>query len=439
MTRQPSLKRPLIVYPLVLHFVILLVSFLVIVSIAIRIDSGGPYADEQVVAAIARSIARDTSGDLSVIMTAELSAMYDRAPDMWFVVEDDAGESVTFGNVPEHFASFMGRLSDISFGQLRARSAPYDVAAVIRRETTEIGELTILGHGPLAELSFVVLMASNLIILPVFLMLALTSLILTPYIVRRSLAGVSRIAKEAEEIDTQKRGRRLSGTFVPKEIRPLVHAVNEALDRLDEGYEQQAKFVAFASHELRTPIAILLGKIETAEGSEIRALATDIQRLATVTEQVLDLERLGRNRNDERVDILTLVRGVVGDLAPLVVSRGHSIEVEVLSSNAVATGDAAALERVISNLVLNGIEHGGHHVVVRVIDSGFEVEDDGPGVPEAERERIFEPFYQLHTQSPGSGLGLNLVKQVVDQHSGRVEVSDARNGGTIVRVTFAEI
>nr|WP_245308938.1 histidine kinase dimerization/phospho-acceptor domain-containing protein [Aurantimonas sp. 22II-16-19i] len=125
-------------------------------------------------------------------------------------------------------------------------------------------------------------MASNVVILPIFLLLAVTSLAVTPWIVRRSLAGVSRIAQEAEEIDTDRRGRRLSEAHVPIEIAPIVHAVNDALRRLDEGYERQRRFIASAAHELRTPIAVLRAKVDAAEDQATRRLATDVQRLATL-------------------------------------------------------------------------------------------------------------------------------------------------------------
>ncbi|OYW42729.1 MAG: two-component sensor histidine kinase [Rhodobacterales bacterium 12-64-8] len=433
MKRSPSLKRPLIVYPLVFHFVTLLASFAILIAVAIRIDSGGPYTDERIVPVMAQAVKRDAMGRLSVVMTPELADLRTETPDLWFVAEDDAGASVAFGSVPEHYASLLGRLSDLSYAQLRDRAAPYDLAAVIRRETTEIGTLTILGHGALSELSFIMVFATNTIILPIFALLTLTSLVVTPWIVRRSLSGLSRIAREAEGIDADSRGRRLSEAYVPREIAPLVRAVNDALRRLDDGYERQQRFIASASHELRTPIAVLASKVEAADNDVVRALELDVQRLATMTEQLLDLHRLESNRHDTAFDLAAVVRRVVGDLAPLVIANGGSISVEVLGSE-ICMGDAAALERVLMNLVQNAIDHGGTMVVVRVRGAAFEVEDDGPGIPPEERERVFEPFHRLRPRATGSGLGLNLVREVIDQHGGQVEILDAPGGGAIVRV-----
>lgn len=411
-------------------------SFAVLLAVALRVDSGGPYTDEQITPVIASAIARKTDGSLTIRMTPELVELRNETADFWFVAEDDAGRSVSYGPVPAPYESLSGHLNDLSYAQLRDRRAPYNLTAVVRREVSPAGELTVLGHGKLTELSFIVVMASNVVLLPTFLLLVLTSVIVTPWIVRRSLAGVSRIAQEAEQIDTERRGRRLSEAHVPEEIVPLVRAVNEALRRLDEGYERQRRFIASAAHELRTPIAILRAKVEAAADGTTRSLRNDVQRLATLAEQLLDLERLDTERNDEELDLAVLVRRVVADLAPLLIASGRTIEFQADGGQR-CRGDSAALERVVTNLVQNAIEHGGEHVSVRVTGATFEVEDNGPGIPPEERERVFEPFHRLRPRSTGSGLGLNLVQQVVKRHGGRVTIVAAKGGGTIARVELA--
>lgn len=434
MTKQRSLKRPLIVFPLVFNFTILLLSFGILLAVALRVDSGGPYTDEQIIPVIARAVVRQNDGSLAVRITPELAKLQAATADFWFVAEDDGGRSVSLGRVPRHYASLVGNLPDWSYAQFRDRRLPYDLSAVIRREVAPAaGTLTILGHGKLTELSFLVIMASNVFLLPTFVLLLLTSLIITPWIVRRSLAGVDRIAQEAEQIDTNRRGRQLSEEHVPLEIAPLVRAVNDALRRLDEGYERQRRFIASAAHELRTPIAIIRAKVDAASEPSTRRLGGDVQRLATLAEQLLDLQRLDTDRKDEELDLTALIRTVVADLAPLLIASARSIEVRIDGTKP-CRGDAAALERVVTNLIQNAIEHGGSHVTVRVIGAAFEVEDDGPGIPAEERERVFEPFHRLRPRATGSGLGLNLVQQVVERHDGRVSILGAPGGGTIVRV-----
>jgi two-component system, OmpR family, sensor histidine kinase TctE len=433
--RVPSLKRRLIFQPLVFQFVAFFVSTAVVLSLIIRLDSGGPYTDERITPIIADAIVRGNDGRLAVRMTPELRELQANTHDLWFVAEDDSGRSVSFGKVPSQYASHIGRLHNFSYAHLRNRLPPYRLAAVIRREIAPAGALTILGHGELSELTFVVVAASNIVAIPIFMLLALVTLIATPWIVNRSLAGVGKIAREAEQIDTQRRGRRLSEEEVPREIVPLVKAVNDALRRLDEGYERQRRFIASAAHELRTPIAILRLKVETADESATRRLSSEVERLANLAEQLLDLQRLDADRTDDIVDLAALVRRVAGDLAPLLIASDRTIQVLVDDARPIVA-DAGALERVVTNLVQNAIEHGGRHVSIRVFKSTFEVEDDGPGIPVEDRERVFEPFQRLRPRSTGSGLGLNLVQQVVECHQGRVSIRAAPGGGTIVHVEF---
>ncbi|RWY79097.1 HAMP domain-containing histidine kinase [Rhizobium leguminosarum] len=432
---SPSLKRPLIVKPLIFQLATLLIACTFFMALALRMDSGGLYTDEAITPVIARAIVRGEDGNLSIRETPELAELREKSPDLWFVAEDDAGRNVTAGAVPSQYASLLGRLSDLSYAHLRDRSPPYRLSAVIRREVAPAGHLTILGHGKLTGVSLVVLLASNFIVIPIFLALALVSLLVTPWIVRQALAGVSRIAQEAEQIDANRRGRRLSEEHVPTEIAPLVRAVNDALRRLDEGYEQQRRFIASAAHELRTPIAILQLKVDTAVEPATRKLSGDVARLSNLAEQMLDIQRLDADRSDESVDLVVLARRVAADIAPLLIASERTIEVQIEGASSLR-GDAGAIERVMTNLVQNTIEHGGCHVVLRVTETGFEVEDDGPGIPLEERERVFEPFHRLRPRSTGSGLGLKLVQQIIERHDGRVSILSAHGGGTIVRAEF---
>jgi two-component system sensor histidine kinase TctE len=431
-----SLKRPLIVQPLIFQFATLFISVWIILAIATRMDSGGLYTDETIAPVIASAIVRQEDGALTVQLTPGLSELRAESPDLWFIAEDDTGRSVSFGQVPEQYASLIGTLHRLSYAHMRDRSPPYRLSAVVRREHAPAGTLTVLGHGKLTGLTLNVLIASNMFTIPVFLVLALISLIVTPWTVKRSLAGVNRIAAEAEQIDPDQHGWRLSEADVPREILPLVRAVNIVLCRLDEAYERQRRFIASAAHELRTPIAILRVKVDAAEEITTRRLASDVERLANLAEQLLDLQRMDVVRTEDDIYLGSLMRQVAGDLAPLLIASERTIEVIIEKEQRIC-GDAGAMERVVTNLVQNAIEHGGRHVIIRVTGSVFEVEDDGPGIPTEERERVFEPFHRLRPRSSGAGLGLSLVQQVVERHGGRVSILAATNGGTIVRIALS--
>jgi two-component system, OmpR family, sensor histidine kinase TctE len=137
----------------------------------------------------------------------------------------------------------------------------------------------------------------------------------------------------------------------------------------------------------------------------------------------------------KQIDPALLVRQVAADLAPLLIAADRDVEVVVEDAKSIC-GDAGAIERAITNLVQNAIQHGGRQLILRVLHSTIEVEDDGPGIPPDERERVFEPFHRVRPRPSGSGLGLNLVQQVVDRHGGSVSIAEARDGGTIVRMVF---
>jgi signal transduction histidine kinase len=431
------LKWRLIRQLLIYHLLALLVAFFVLLMLLVRADSGGQFTDESFAKVAAEAVMRRADGGLAVRMTPELLEARRETPSAWFVAEDAQGHSVSFGRVPFEFASMLGRLHGITHGDLRGRVSEHGLSVVVRSETGPAGELTILGHGKLTAVTMVLVIAANVLMLPIFALLAVVTIVLTTLIVRRSLAGVARIASEADRIDINQRGLRLTESEVPKEIGPLVSAVNQALARLDQGYERQRRFIASAAHELRTPIAILRAKIDVADDQTARALSADVARLATLAEQLLDLHRMEHAERKDRLDPAALARRVVANLAPLLIAADKSVEVTVSRSGTVL-GDEGAIERVVSNLVQNAAEHGARNIIVRVCGTSIEVEDDGPGIPAEDRERVFEPFQRLRPRSTGAGLGLNLVQQVVERHGGRITILDGTAGGVLVRIDLPE-
>ena len=264
--------------------------------------------------------------------------------------------------------------------------------------------------------------------------MALATLIATPIVVRRTLAGLGHVAAQAEKIDIDGRSARLPLEAVPSEIVPLVSAVNDALRRLDEGYERHQRFLVDAAHELRTPIAILQTRLESLSlGPGAARVLEDVARLATLADQLLDLQRV--NQGGDRfsyVDIVAIGKEVAADLAPLAIAAGYEISFESASEHVGVRGDRGSLERALTNLIQNAIQHGGRKGIITVrVDQPamISVTDDGPGIPPADRERVFEPFYRLHGRSPGAGLGLNLVQETSGCMTGRLRYQKV-GGGT---------
>lgn len=318
-------------------------------------------------------------------------------------------------------------------------------------DTTTGGVRIVTGHEdevPLGGIVRSLLLTFGTVILPSLVPMILATLVATPIVVRAALSGLGEVVDEAERIDIDQRGTRLPIENVPAEVGPLVSAVNDALRRLDEGYERHARFLADAAHELRTPIAILHTRLESLPDAPDKArLLEDVARLATLAEQLLDLQRLDQRVTLTRVDLAAIGRRVVADLAPMAIAAGYEIAFDAADDDADAPmaveaavmvmGDRLSLERALINLVQNAIEHGGRQgtITIHVDRSGaIEVTDQGAGIPPDQRERIFEPFYRLHPHGRGAGLGLNLVQEVVRRHNGRVSVENGVPTGARFRI-----
>ncbi|MEN2709856.1 HAMP domain-containing sensor histidine kinase [Sphingomonas sp. VL_57B] len=434
-----SLKRQLIVRLLAFQISILLVFSAALVGYLIRADEGGALIDPQFTEVAARAIQRGADGRLRLAETKELAELRTTTPGLWFVARSDRGEFVTFGEVPSLYQPIAHNLDRITFADIRDTSPPFRDIAVVRRAAGPAGEFTVIGKGGLFSMTFVVLFLSNLMMIPVLSLLALITIVVTPLIIRRAFRRLSIAARQAGRIDIDRRGTRLSPEGLPAEVVPLVESMNGALRRLDEGYDRQQRFIVDAAHELRTPIAILQAKIEASADIPLAArLQRDVARLATLAEQLLDLQRLERFAPlREGVDLGHIARGVAADIAPLVITGGGDLEVADLGGRPVR-GDPAAVERVLANLIQNAIDHGGRNVLLRIQGTAIEVEDDGPGIPAEERDRVFDPFHRLRARGTGSGLGLNLVRQVMTLHGGTACALEAPAGGTIMRLEFVE-
>jgi signal transduction histidine kinase len=251
----------------------------------------------------------------------------------------------------------------------------------------------------------------------------------------------------AAEITSAERARqRLPVPDARDEVRRLAETLNDMLGRLAAASAGQRAFVSDAAHELRSPLASLRTQLEVAARlgpAETTELATDalldVQRLSTLVDDLLLLARLdeapGRTRRREPVEL--------GDLAASVVSRYGSARVPVRvdrSAEVVVPGDPSGLTRVLANLVDNAIRHASAQVTVsvRVADGQGElvVADDGPGIPVADRDRVFDRFTRLDDararESGGAGLGLAIVRELVRAHGGTVSLRDAAPGLAVV-------
>jgi len=272
------------------------------------------------------------------------------------------------------------------------------------------------------------------IIFPILLLLLLIDIV----IFRRALDTVRVASDTAASIGPQRTEVRLPEKAVPSEIAPLVHAVNQALDRLEAGFRAQRDFTADMAHELRTPLAVARARVDSLAAGPLREqLRADLIGMARTVNQVLDIAELESFlvATDARADLHDVCMEAVTFMAPLAVDRGQTIALTGAAGPIWVRGHTEALFRAVRNLVENAIRHtpAGVSIEVEVTrDCTVRVLDDGPGVPEADRQSIFRRFWRRdRTKSESRGLGLAIVTRVAEAHDGTVTVESRPGGGSV--------
>jgi two-component system, OmpR family, sensor kinase len=259
---------------------------------------------------------------------------------------------------------------------------------------------------------------------------ALLAVLAAAFLTRRGLRPLGRLAGAAGEIErTADPTRRLPETGVADEIGQLTGVLNRMLASLESSRATERRFLADASHELRTPVTSLLGNVDYAarHGADPEVLADlqrDAARLARLVDDLLVLERSGAaGQESGRVELDRVVAEVAG---------GHSDGRVVVGAveRAEVYGEREALVRSLENLIENGLVHGPAEGRVTVSLGRREklarltVSDEGPGPDPADHDRLFERFWRApeSSEQPGSGLGLSIVSAIVQRHGGRISV-----------------
>jgi len=428
-----SLKKQL-TKRLILLQVLTLIVFVLVAAVPISRYITGPLLDDRVVEDIVNSITQGPSG-LQLELNKNLQHLKADNPGFWFVAVNEAGETASLGSFPEPLLPMLPHLRYVTTANI-SDTGNIDVpVAIVRHMAGPSGMLYVIsGGGPTFEpLSFRQLLANKFFVGLVTLM-TVVMVVAIPFMIERELCGLRGAAREAEEIDVDKRGVRLSAGDIPVEMHPLVQAINQALSRLDDGFARRQRFLADAAHELRTPIAILATRIQLMDETNLKqSLMLDVARLSNLADQLLDLHRLdGESMIRETIDLVDLAAQVTGDLAPLAIAAGDDIAFDADADRVMVEGDHVALCRALTNLIQNAISHAGDKAEIDVFvgKAGIlRVSDNGPGIPDSERIRIFEPFYRIVPGQRGAGLGLNLVSDIVARHNGSITVSDSPSGG----------
>ena len=275
------------------------------------------------------------------------------------------------------------------------------------------------------------------ITLPILLLLLTADII----IFRRAVRPLIQASQDAQNIGPMRTDIRIPTGDIPSEILPLVEAVNQALDRLERGFRMQREFTADAAHELRTPLAILRARLETLTDTRLRhELNDDIDSMSRIINQLLEVAELDVVvlAQSDQTDLTSVGSEVVQAMAPLALRQNRSLALTGASDAVWVRGNAEMIRRAIRNLVENALRHTPTGTTVEVnIDGngGVHVSDEGPGVPFAERELIFQRFWRRDRRRiGGAGLGLAIVRRIVDAHDGTVAVTDGAAGGAVFSI-----
>ena len=358
------------------------------------------------------------------------------ADDEKHSLDNDNKISVQFPNTPNPIVSLPEKISD---GLHTIQADDDDDYYRVYTRNTKQGRIAVMQESDYRE--ELAEMAAVQSILPMLLALPLI-ILLTVWITHRAMRSIKTLSNDLEQrqindlspMDTQD---------IPSEIQGCVVAINNLLQRTDENVRQQQRFIADAAHELRSPMTALSLQAERLNNMQLSAEAREqsallqqgIQRNRHLLEQLLSLARAQAPETQRPKTLISLqnqFRRVLQELMPLALAKGQDIGVAV-ENDCQIHADDTEIYTLIKTFTDNAIRYtpkGGR------IDLGFDetaeylniwVEDDGPGIPQSERQRVIDPFYRiLGTEQQGTGLGLSIANTIVKRHQGRLKLADSR-------------
>ncbi|HET7527016.1 MAG TPA: ATP-binding protein [Burkholderiaceae bacterium] len=330
----------------------------------------------------------------------------------------------------------------LGFSNVLVNGAPWRIyAAATPLRIVQVGQ-------PLAVRRALAAAAAGRSVLPIAVAAPIVGLAMW-WLVGASLAPLARVVRAVRERDANAL-EPLPVQGLPSEVTPLIDAFNTLLARLASAFDTQRAFTADAAHELRSPLTALtlqLGLLRDARddaerNDSLARLSAGIERARHLVEQLLALARAepGGTSARTRVDLSQVASQAVADTAAQAAAARGRVELQTLPALTVS-GDAEALRSLLRNLIDNALKYGGPEPTVHVsttLDGGealLRVDDAGPGIPEAERERVFDRFYRREPgRGSGSGLGLAIVRAVARAHGGGVRLASSPLGGLRVEV-----
>lgn len=387
-----------------------------------------------------------SDGSLELDLPLDLLGLYSQAYGRYSYAVIDSQGHVLFSSLKDHTALFPAdkEAGDVEFLLQRRGDATVSGASVRRT----VGDKTVwiqagedLANRDVLIDDIVADFYRNVgwITLPILLVLLVADIA----IFRRALRPLREASEIASHIGPARTGIRLPTEEIPREVRPLVSAVNQALDRLEEGFRIQRDFTADAAHELRTPLSILRTRIDILQDEQIgHALRQDVDGMANIISQLLDIAELDAFVVDpaEKANLRAVTAEIAEFVAPLALAQGKDIALLGETDPVWVKGNPEMLGRAIRNLAENAINHTAPGTTVEFVveeNGTVSIFDQGPGVAEDERNLIFQRFWRRDRNKAGStGLGLSIVQRIVELHSATITVENRLTRGACFSIRF---
>ncbi|PDT86608.1 two-component sensor histidine kinase [Bradyrhizobium sp. Y36] len=379
---------------------------------------------------------------LTVRSNRALDELKADSPNLWYVVS--AGDMVSeYGSerrpaLPFAFP-YHGPIGSSVFNTLDQKST--FCLAVMQRGALQ---LTMMVGEPQVRFSRI---ARNFLIRSVFSIMLLALAFAATVAVGAALAarfvsrGIERVALRALAIDPSAPQGLISLSEVPRELKPLVEALNRAFGEIDAYIRMQRRFLGNAAHQLRTPLTLLRAKVEDVPEPALRAeLVRDIRRLTSLVSAMLDLARLQNHTIEKRpIDLAQIMLDVLADFGPSAVDAGIELALDQTEKGPILVeGVDAAIRSALANLVGNALIHarGARRIVATLGRDGVSIDDDGAGLPDGAEHKLLEPFQTGNTAGDGAGLGLSIVREIMAAHGGELIISSTPGRGTTMSLRF---
>lgn len=278
---------------------------------------------------------------------------------------------------------------------------------------------------------------------PVLISVLLLLPLINSALIARLFFAVRDASHQAAAIGPHNLDVRIEEAGLPLEVAPLAHATNDLLARLQASFRNQSEFVANVAHELRTPLTVHRVELEGVEDRVLRArLRESADRLGHVVAQLQDLATLEATADDkfETFDARDLAQDTIGLHAPQILAAGDTIALDAPPAPVPVRGNPVLAGLALANLITNASRHTPPGTAIEVLvapDGVLLVRDDGPGIAASDPQDATERYWRAdHQRSDGAGLGLSIVRRIMEVHQGRLTVQSRPGEGTCVSLRF---